>query len=85
MRRVVGIGFGGAVLPAVGVAMFRSVFIQLLGPADGRAGGVAVDVTVTGPMLMAMLAVVFVAVFALVLVAMVNAVGRHWTPPQNHV
>lgn len=73
-----GIGFGGAVLPTVGVAVVRPVFVQLLGRADGRAGSVAVDVAVTRPMLMAVLAVVFVAVFALVLVAMVSAMCRHY-------
>ena len=85
MGNVVGIGFGGAVLSAMGVAVLRTVFVQLLGPADGRAGGIAMDVAVTGPMLMAVLAVVFVAVFALVLVAMVSTVGCHWDPPHNRV
>ena len=78
---VVGVLRGGAVLSAVGVAVFRAVFVELFGPADSRTGRVAMGVAVPIPVLVAVLPVVVMAVFAGVLVAMVVVVSSHRIPP----
>ena len=66
-----------AVLAAVGVAVFRAMFVEIFGPTDGQTRCVAMGVAMTGPMLVAMLSAVVMAVLSRVLVAMVVLMGRH--------
>jgi hypothetical protein len=61
-----------AVLFAVLVAVLGAVFVELLAPADGHAGLVAVDVAVARAVLMAVHVAMGVAVLTLMLVAMVS-------------
>ncbi len=66
-----------AVLAAVGVAVFRAMFVEIFGPADSHTGSVAMCVAMAGPVLVAMLSFVVMAVLSSVLVTMVALVGSH--------
>ena len=61
-----------AVLLAVLVAVLSAVLVELLAPADGHAGLVAVDVAVTCAVLVAVHVAMVVTVLAFMLVAMVS-------------
>ena len=74
---VMGVFRSRAVLAAVGVAVFRSMFVEIFGPADSHTGSVAMRVAMTGAVLVAMLRAVVMAVLSNVLVAMIVLVRSH--------